>query len=160
MPFTPFHLGPGALLKAIGGDRFSFMIFGGTQVLMDIEPLVRMIRGDAVLHGTSHTVAGGFGVAIVAATAGRPVSNFALRQAGIGDQPISRKVALGSALVGAWSHIGLDAMMHGDMDPLWPIVRGNGILNVIPLGTLHALCFVAGLLGAGLLALRALRDAQ
>ena len=39
MPFTPIHLGPGAALKAIGGRHFSFMVFGGSQVLMDIEPL-------------------------------------------------------------------------------------------------------------------------
>ena len=53
MPFTPFHLGPGALFKAIGGNRFSFMVFGGSQVLMDVEPLVHILRGDAVLHGIS-----------------------------------------------------------------------------------------------------------
>jgi hypothetical protein len=160
VPFTPFHLGPGALLKAIGGDRFSFMIFGGTQVLMDIEPLVRMIRGDAILHGMSHTVAGAFGVAIVATATGRPISNFVLRQTGISDQPISWEIALGSALVGAGSHIGLDAVMHGDMNPLWPIVRGNDVLAVVSVGTLHMLCFVAGLFGIGCLALRALRDAH
>lgn len=36
MPFTPIHLGPGAACKAIGGRHFSFMVFGGAQVLMDI----------------------------------------------------------------------------------------------------------------------------
>jgi hypothetical protein len=41
MPFTPFHLGPGALFKAAGGEHFSFTIFAGSQVLMDIEPLIR-----------------------------------------------------------------------------------------------------------------------
>jgi hypothetical protein len=53
MPFTPFHLGPGAAVKAIAGDDFSFIVFGGAQALMDIEPLVHMVRGDAVLHGLS-----------------------------------------------------------------------------------------------------------
>ena len=67
MPFTPFHLGPGALIKAVGGERFSFMIFGGSQVLMDVEPLVRMIRGDAVLHGMSHTIAGALVIGVVSA---------------------------------------------------------------------------------------------
>ena len=27
MPFTPFHLGPGAAFKAIGGKHFSFMVW-------------------------------------------------------------------------------------------------------------------------------------
>ena len=51
MPFTPFHLGPGGVLKAVGGRHFSFMVFGGAQVLMDIEVLVRMDLGTPVLHG-------------------------------------------------------------------------------------------------------------
>jgi hypothetical protein len=58
MPFTPFHLGPGAAFKAIGGKHFSFMVFGGTQVLMDIEPLVAILRGSPVLHGVTHTILG------------------------------------------------------------------------------------------------------
>ncbi len=56
MPFTPFHLGAGAALKAIGGRHFSFMVFGGSQVLMDIEPLIGLVQGWDVLHGYTHTL--------------------------------------------------------------------------------------------------------
>ncbi|MEG1399527.1 MAG: hydrolase, partial [Acinetobacter sp.] len=45
MPFTPLHLGVGACCKAVGQRHFSFMIFAGTQVLMDIEPLLGLIYG-------------------------------------------------------------------------------------------------------------------
>ena len=45
MPFTPIHLGPGAACKAIGGRHFRFMVFGGAQVLMDIEPLLQPPKG-------------------------------------------------------------------------------------------------------------------
>jgi hypothetical protein len=154
MLFTPFHLGPGALFKAAGGDRFSFMIFGGSQVLMDIEPLVRMIRGDTFLHGVSHTVAGAFVIAIASAAVGRPVSNAVLRHSGISDGPIDWIVALLSALVGTYSHVGLDAVMHGDMNPLWPIAIGNGLLGIISVPTLHLLCVGSGLLGGGFVAFR------
>ena len=160
MPFTPFHLGPGALFKAIGGERFSFMIFGGSQVLMDIEPLVRMIRGDAVLHGISHTVAGAFVVAMVATAVGRPVSNLVLRHLDISDRPIGWINALVSAFVGTYSHIGLDAVMHGDMTPFWPLAHGNALLRIISLETLHLLCVASGLLGGGFVGLRAVRDAK
>jgi hypothetical protein len=30
MPFIPFHPGPGAAFKAIGRQRFSFMVSGGS----------------------------------------------------------------------------------------------------------------------------------
>jgi hypothetical protein len=72
VPFTPFHLGLGAVFKALGGRHFSFMIFGGSQVLVDLEPLVRLIRHDQVVHGPSHTVVGALGIALVSAVVGRP----------------------------------------------------------------------------------------
>ena len=45
MPFTPFHPGAGAVFKATGGRHFSFMVFGGTQVLMDLEPAYMLLTG-------------------------------------------------------------------------------------------------------------------
>ena len=76
MPFTPFHLGPGAAFKAIGGKHFSFMVFGGTQVLMDIEPLVAILRGSPVLHGVTHTILGALVIGLVAVqSAGRSASS-------------------------------------------------------------------------------------
>ena len=70
MPFTPFHLGAGAALKAAGGDRFSFMVFGGTQALMDLEPGFMMLTGGTPLHGPSHTLGGALVVGAVAALIG------------------------------------------------------------------------------------------
>lgn len=159
MPFTPFHLGPGALFKAIGGHRFSFLIFGGSQVLMDIEPLVRMFRGDATLHGITHTVAGALPIAIASAAMGRPISNQAIRIFKFGEGTIGWTVAAVSALVGTYSHIGLDAIMHRDMNPFWPIVLGNPLQGLIPVGLLHILCVLAGLLGGGFVSYRTMRKA-
>jgi hypothetical protein len=55
MPFTPFHLGPGAVFKAVGGDRFSFMVFGGSQVLIDLEPAV-LYEMKVPCHGFTWTM--------------------------------------------------------------------------------------------------------
>ena len=51
MPFTPFHMGAGLALKAMAGRHFSVLTFGMAQAAMDLEPLVGMLRGAAVLHG-------------------------------------------------------------------------------------------------------------
>ncbi len=40
MPFTPFHMGPGLLIKAVLQGAFSLMVFGWAQIVMDIQPLV------------------------------------------------------------------------------------------------------------------------
>jgi hypothetical protein len=58
VPFTPFHMGPGLGVKAILGQRFSWMIFGLSQVAMDVEPLVRILRHDPEVHGFTHTYLG------------------------------------------------------------------------------------------------------
>lgn len=53
MPFRPFHFGVGVLAKAAWPKRFSFQVFVVSQILMDIEPGIRLWRGDAILHGAS-----------------------------------------------------------------------------------------------------------
>ena len=156
MPFTPFHLGPGAVFKAIGGRHFSFMIFGGSQVLIDLEPLVHMVRGDPVLHGPAHTFVGALGVALVAAVVGRPVSEFVLQRLGARDASIGWTVAGASALLGTWSHVVLDGFIHRDMHPLWPLSAANPLLGLVYVETLYQACLICGVVGSALIALRAI----
>jgi hypothetical protein len=73
VPFTPFHLGPGTVVKAVAGDSFSLMVFGCAQIAMDVEPLLRLLRGDRYLHGFSHTFLGGTLIAIATVLVGRPI---------------------------------------------------------------------------------------
>ncbi len=148
MPFTPVHLGPGAAFKAIGGRHFSFLIFGGSQVLMDIEPLVAIIRGWPVLHGLTHTLLGAFVIGSVAVIVGKPISELLLRSLRIPHHPLTWSVAVGSAAIGTFSHVIPDAVMHRDMRPWWPFTDENVLLNCVSVGWLHALCLAAGILGA------------
>lgn len=55
MPFTPFHMGPGILLKALLQGSFSLMVFGWSQIVMDLQPLIAMLTGMGKLHGFTHT---------------------------------------------------------------------------------------------------------
>lgn len=147
MPFTPFHLGPGAAFKAIGGRHFSFMVFGGAQVLMDIEPLIRILRGDFVLHGDSHTIAGALVIGFVAAAIGKPIGACVLAALRIPHYPMTWLAAFSGAMVGTFSHVVLDAVMHADMRPWWPLANGNGLLGTIQVDRLHVACGALGVLG-------------
>lgn len=158
MPFTPFHLGAGALFKAAGGRHFSFMVFGGAQVLMDIEPLIGLIQGRPVLHGYTHTLAGALGIGVVAALIGRPISAAVLRMGRVQHYYLTWRAAFAGALLGTFSHVGLDALMHHDMSPWWPLFAGNALLRIIPLDVLHVLCLLLGALAGALIALRAERE--
>ena len=154
MPITPFHLGPGAAFKAIGGRHFSFMVFGGAQVLMDIEPAIRIYQNAPVLHGYTHTLAGALVIGIAAALSGKPISAFVLRRSGVAHLPLTWPAAWSGALVGTFSHVCLDALMHADMHPWWPLSQDNGWLGVVSLTTLHSGCLAAGLVGGAGIAWR------
>ncbi len=157
MPFTPFHLGPGVAFKAVGGRRFSFLIFGGSQVLMDLEPLARLVRGDAVVHGASHTLLGALVIGVAAAAVGKPAGEFVLRLFAAASASIGWTVALASAFIGTSSHVVLDAVMHGDMEPFWPLSEANPLLRAIPVRDLYRLCLWSGVAGAAVLAFKAWR---
>lgn len=159
MPFTPFHLGPGLALKAVGGRHFSLTMFGVTQVAMDMEPLVHMLRGDSILHGITHSYAGATVIALAALSLGRPFCWMALaywnRIASLrwlNGLRVSTRIgwipALTGAFLGAYSHVFLDSLMHADMRPWWPFAAGNGLLDAIPVGWLHLLCLGLGVMGA------------
>jgi hypothetical protein len=52
VPFTPFHMGPGLAIKAVTGRHLSLLVFGVSQVVIDVEPLVRIIRGSCTASPT------------------------------------------------------------------------------------------------------------
>ena len=168
MPITPFHFGPAAAIKAAAPAQFSFTLFVFTNVVIDIEPLYFMATGDWPIHRFCHTYLGATVAAIVCFFIGRPVCSWALRlwnsrldeaQArwlGV-ETRIAAVPALTGALIGGWSHVLLDSLMHPDMEPLAPFASGNAMLQWVTLGQLELFCVATGVLGAAVLLVVALR---
>jgi hypothetical protein len=168
MPITPFHFGPAAAVKAIAPRHFSFTMFVFTNVAIDLEPLYFMATGDWPIHRFAHTYLGATAVAIACFFAGRPVCAWALRlwnsrlneaQARwLRVEPrIDALPAATGALIGGWSHVLLDSLMHSDVEPLAPFAHGNAMLQWVTLGQLELFCVVTGVLGAVVLLALALR---
>jgi membrane-bound metal-dependent hydrolase YbcI (DUF457 family) len=151
MPFTPFHMGPGLLIKALLQGSFSLMVFGWTQIIMDIQPLVVILTGEGHLHGFTHTYVGATLIAIVSALTDKYAAEFGLRFI---DQarflPIRWKIAIISAFIGSFSHVLLDSVMHADVEPFAPFVTTNAMLGFISIEALHQFCLYSGVLGVGL----------
>ena len=154
MPFTPLHLGPGAAFKALLGRHFSFLVFGGAQVLMDLQPLAAMLGANIELHGQSHTLAGALLIGAVAFATGKPVSDFVLRRAGVAHRPLTWAATAAGAWIGTFSHVALDSIMHPDVVPGWPWFAGSPWLYALSYAELHALCVVLGAVGGGVVAWR------
>jgi len=164
MPFTPFHMGPGLLIKSLLGGAFSLMIFGWCQILMDLQPLFVMISGAGHLHGFSHTFIGSTGIALVSAISGKPLVNWIIFSKSIGlrkedrkllglDSKIGWLVALISSLIGSYSHVVLDAIMHSDVQAYYPFSLENPYLDFISIEMLHNFCLFSGVLGLAILIL-------
>jgi len=152
MPFTPFHMGPGILMKALLRGGFSLMVFGWTQIVMDIQPLLVLITGEGHLHGFSHTYVGASLLAVLAALSGKYLSELGLIIL-ISVSPrikIAWKVAFISAFIGTFSHVLMDSIMHGDVEPFFPASLANPFLGLISVSALHKVCLYTGLVGAGI----------
>ncbi|MCG8427856.1 MAG: DUF4184 domain-containing protein [Chromatiales bacterium] len=167
MPFTPFHMGPGAAVKAVAGRYFSLTVFGFSQVMIDLEPLIRLFRGDSVLHGMSHTYLGALVIGAVALLAGKPLCEWWLRGWNravdikylrwlMVNPNISWLAASLGAFIGTLSHVLLDSVMHADMHPFAPFSYANQMLHLIPAGQIYLLCTILGVAGFIALAVVAL----
>jgi hypothetical protein len=166
VPITPFHFGPGALVKVVAPRHFSFTVFAFSQGLIDLEPIgFFLFTGDPV-HPYLHTYLGATLVFLASWWAGRPVCEWALRawnawlspaQARwLGQEPrISVRAAFIGAFIGAYSHVAIDSIMHGDMEPFAPFSAATPWLLVVSVETLQWLCLLAGIIGmAGMIIAR------
>ena len=151
MPFTPIHMGPGLLIKSVLRSSFSLMVFGWTQIVMDIQPLIVMLSGDGHVHGFTHTYVGAILIAIFSAVTGKYLSEFALKLLAV-PTPNSGKifwwVSFLSAFIGSFSHVLLDIVMHRDVEPFFPFTTENGLHHYISVVALHKFCLYSGLIGA------------
>jgi membrane-bound metal-dependent hydrolase YbcI (DUF457 family) len=149
LPFTPFHFGPGALVHSAAPKHISFLAFCGANVLVDVEPLYFMLTHQWPIHRFFHTYVGATVAAAIVVgmfalalgVAPRLLGTFGLRNLSV------RAVALG-AILGTYSHVLLDSLMHADMNPFAPFSDRNPLLGAVFLNTLHGFCLLAGVVGA------------
>ncbi len=158
MPFTPLHMGPGMLIKAVLRGSFSLVLFGWAQILTDLQPLYVLLRGEGQLHGFSHSLPGALLIAPICAVSGRWLMARALEARWLNLSAREREwlglqaipgwgVALASSLIGTLSHVALDAVMHADLQPFYPWSTVNPALGAWSVERLHAICIAAGLVG-------------
>jgi membrane-bound metal-dependent hydrolase YbcI (DUF457 family) len=145
MPFTPYHFGLGAALKATLPRYFCFTLFAALQVVTDLETLYNMVHHRWPLHRFLHTFLGAGLLALVASVmilaASRLLAKtrFAPRL-----QPIP---ILFTALTATWSHVVLDSIVHSDARPFFPSSDANPFLSLVDAGRLHRGLIVLGVLG-------------
>jgi membrane-bound metal-dependent hydrolase YbcI (DUF457 family) len=159
MPITPFHFGPGAAIHALAPRHVSFLSFCAANVLIDVESLYNLLNDRYPVHAFLHTYLGATlaiaAVVLLFLAARRFADHFCLPDL-FKWQELSLLQVFAGAVLGAYSHVLLDSVMHGDIEPLSPFDSANALLGAISLDTLHIACLalgVIGLLGVGVLRL-------
>ena len=138
---------------------FSFTIFVFSQVLIDLEVAFFMLNGDWPLHRFFHTYLGATIIAAASFIVGRPLCGLCLAwfrrslkltKAGLATavRLINPCAALTAAIVGSYSHIALDSIMHSDIRPLAPFSDENSLFHTVTVAELHLYCLLAGIVGA------------
>lgn len=157
MPFTPYHFGPGTLFKSLFPHYFSLTIFIFCQGVMDTEPLFFMITGQPPYHRLFHTYLGALIPLVLSVLFGPPVCNAFLKfwtkvhESTHSKPPINRPAVWSGAMIGAYSHVFLDSMMHADIYPFLPFSDRSPMLGIVNYRTLILFCHASGLVGIGIL---------
>lgn len=154
MPVTPFHLGPGTALHALAPRRVSFLSFFAANVLIDVESGYNLLRGADRVHAFLHTWVGATAVVLVVVLLHALAQTVAARIA-LPDlfewRELTRAQVATGAVLGAYSHILLDSIMHHDMTPFAPFSERNPLLGLVSVSTLHVACVAAGVVGVVIL---------
>ena len=153
MPFTPYHFGPGLLIKAAVPTRFSFTAYAVAQVVIDLESGYYLFSGQTPVHRTLHTFVVGGAIGLIAGVASGVVGQrmFGRSVDGVGAGLQSEFRIWPSAwggLIGGLMHSLLDGVMHADIRPFRPFSDDNPLFRVIELLPLHLACIACGMLGA------------
>jgi hypothetical protein len=166
VPLPPYHLGPGLAFKAIGGRHFSLISFTLSQVLIDLEPLYWLLMHQPPWHRFWHTLIGASLVGIATLMLARPARWLVARTIAWvdPDERIDERVcwhaAFMGAMLGVYSHIALDSVMHDDVHPLLPLNSTSPLFQIITVDRLETLCLICATFGGLWLAWRLNRDAR
>lgn len=161
MPFTPFHFGPGMLIKGLIPKQFSLSVFALANIAMDVEPLYHLMRGDVQLHGASHTLLGAacIGAATALVAPGAIARSWQWYQKlhvdAASPVQLTRQQAWLGALLGTGSHLLLDAIMHRDIRMLLPFSEANPLLKPEWTQNVYLACLLAAMIGMLISLLRA-----
>ena len=145
-------------VKAAMPRHFSIVVFGLTQIALDLEVLRHMARHEYPFHTFWHTYLGATIVAVALAAVGKPASQWIkaiwnriaakCRDADLTvSTPTTWTAAFTGASIGAYSHILLDSLFHPDITPMQPWSPINPLRGVVAPHAVEIVCVFMGIIG-------------
>lgn len=155
MPATPFHFGPGLLIKAAAPRRFSMAAYSLAQVVIDIESGYFLLQGASPVHRQAHTFALGGLIGLMCGLIVSKVGAWIARPRDVVPEALAAEyrlpIAALSGIFGGMFHSVLDGIMHADIRPFRPFTAANPLHELVSVQILYLVCIVTGVVGAALL---------
>jgi hypothetical protein len=155
MPATPFHFGPGLLVKAAAPRQFSMAAYSVAQVVIDLESGYHLLHNDYPVHRQAHTFYLGGLIGLVCGLVVSRLGVWLARPRVVVPEALAAEyrlpIAVWSGIFGGLFHSVLDGIMHSDMRPFRPFTDANPLYGVVSVRTLYLFCIITGLVGAALL---------
>ncbi len=155
MPATPFHFGPGLLVKAAAPRQFSMAAYSLAQVVIDIESGYYLLQGASPVHRQAHTFALGGLIGLMCGLIVSKVGAWIARPRDVVPEALAAEyrlpVAALSGIFGGMLHSLLDGIMHADIRPFRPFTPANPLYELVNVQILYLVCIITGVVGAALL---------
>jgi hypothetical protein len=155
MPATPFHFGPGLLVKAVAPRQFSMAAYSLSQVVIDIESGYYMLHHATPVHRQAHTFLVGGLIGLLCGLIVSRVGAWVARPRDIVPEALAAEyrlpVAVLSGIFGGIFHSVLDGIMHADIRPFRPFTQANPLFGLVSVQILYLFCVITGVVGAALL---------
>ena len=155
MPATPFHFGPGLLVKAAAPRQFSMAAYSLAQIVIDIESGYYLLHHATPVHRQAHTFALGGLIGLACGLIVSKVGTWLARPRDVVPEALAAEyrlpIAVVSGIFGGILHSLLDGIMHADIRPFRPFTLANPLYALVSVQILYLVCIVTGLVGAALL---------
>jgi hypothetical protein len=155
MPATPFHFGPGLLIKAAAPRQFSMAAYSLSQVVIDIESGYYLLREATPVHRQAHTFAIGAMIGLLCGLIVSKVGAWIARPRDVIPEALAAEyrlpIAVVSGIFGGIFHSVLDGIMHTDIRPFRPFTGANPLYGLVSVEILYLFCILTGVVGAALL---------
>jgi hypothetical protein len=155
MPATPFHLGPGLLIKAAAPRQFSMAAYSLAQVVIDIESGFYLLRGEYPVHRQAHTFLLGGLIGLLCGLVVSRIGRWWARPRDAIPEVLAAEfrlpIAAMSGIFGGVFHSVLDGIMHADVRPFRPFTDANPLYGFVSLRVLYLFCIITGLVGGVLI---------
>jgi hypothetical protein len=162
MPATPFHLGPGLLIKAAAPRQFSMAAYSLAQVVIDVESGYYLLQGEYPVHRQAHTFLLGGLIGMLCGLIVSRIGGWWARPRDAVPEALAAEfrmpVAVVSGVFGGIFHSMLDGIMYADIRPFRPFTEANPLYELVSIRTLYLFCTITGLVGAALLLARERRS--